>query len=652
MDSARDRIIVWIVQLPLAIALLVSSAEALFGLLPENLERGRLLMLIFAFVLVFVGVIWLVSRPVYGIHIQSVIVILLTVFWVLKWDVPKHIILSLFLLIAYSLIYYLDLILGRQSKYKYWIGLILVIVIIAFFLPDSPYPMEWKLVRKFIAKVEQLATDISWQIDYAIGGLSGKKTSAGYSDIGLISGGLGDSDRDEAYFSDTGDAWMIYLKGCSKTDMGKEGFTGDEDPMSIYDTQLAVYFNALYYSDLTPREIRCFTRIDSSQVTYAYIRTDDVLTATNTFWFDKNDAMAKGGSKGFSYRLHYLNVDYASPYFIKMISERQGISFASYEDLSEFIKEVFNLDLSKIMSAEEYLSAITVVPDYYGERYLDTSMSTDRIRDLTYSITAGMDSDYTRARAIESFLRQYKYDKSVDLTGSENYIEDFLFKTQRGYCVHYASSMVLMLRLCGIPAKYTLGYYHKDNADHVVKSNEAHAWVQAYIDGIGWMDFEPTGSKKDSSQLRWSPILPEDADSSLCENGEENNPSANIMIPDAEVEEEAEEPKELIPASVRRYLVIFFAIALLLTLVVVGGKKLRYLLMDERGKVIFDMAKVRAKLEKRFDARPESIYDFLPLMDDNEERTRMKEIFDTYYRIRFRGDEADPEFRRRLHKMK
>lgn len=76
------------------------------------------------------------------------------------------------------------------------------------------------------------------------------------------------------------------------------------------------------------------------------------------------------------------------------------------------------------------------------------------------SITADAKTSYEKAKLIEAYLRNYTYDTSVDLRGSDNYINDFLFDKKSGYCIHYLATMVLLLRDAGIPARFASGYMY------------------------------------------------------------------------------------------------------------------------------------------------------------------------------------------------
>ena len=70
----------------------------------------------------------------------------------------------------------------------------------------------------------------------------------------------------------------------------------------------------------------------------------------------------------------------------------------------------------------------------------------------------------------------------------------FLEESNRGYCVHFASATVMLLRMQGIPARYVTGYSVKGEADQwiTVTEDDAHAWVEYYVDGMGWMPLDPT----------------------------------------------------------------------------------------------------------------------------------------------------------------
>ena len=76
----------------------------------------------------------------------------------------------------------------------------------------------------------------------------------------------------------------------------------------------------------------------------------------------------------------------------------------------------------------------------------------------------------------------------------------FLRESDTGYCVHYASAAAVLLRAAGIPSRYVSGYLVQTRAGQTVnvRHKDAHAWVEYYISGVGWMMLETTPSGGDS----------------------------------------------------------------------------------------------------------------------------------------------------------
>ena len=80
----------------------------------------------------------------------------------------------------------------------------------------------------------------------------------------------------------------------------------------------------------------------------------------------------------------------------------------------------------------------------------------------------------------------------------ENSIDEFLFDTRRGFCEHYASSFVFVLRAAGIPARVVIGYQGGEinpiTNTVLVHQFDAHAWAEAWLPGRGWVRFDPTAA--------------------------------------------------------------------------------------------------------------------------------------------------------------
>lgn len=128
----------------------------------------------------------------------------------------------------------------------------------------------------------------------------------------------------------------------------------------------------------------------------------------------------------------------------------------------------------------------------------------ERVRNLAVELTAEHDNWYDKALAIEKHFRtgEFSYDQTRVAVPAEDedYVDQFLFDTKRGYCDNFSTSMVVMLRSLDIPARWAKGYapgQYKGTADddnriYEITNNEAHSWVEVFFPSLGWVPFEPT----------------------------------------------------------------------------------------------------------------------------------------------------------------
>ena len=122
-----------------------------------------------------------------------------------------------------------------------------------------------------------------------------------------------------------------------------------------------------------------------------------------------------------------------------------------------------------------------------------------RIRDLALEVTRGHTSIYARAEALERHLStQYTY-SYADAAGSgspppgRDPVEWFLFDRREGTCGAFSSAFVVMARSIGIPARVVAGWAIRETDQaQEVRSDQAHQWAEVALEGVGWVQFEPT----------------------------------------------------------------------------------------------------------------------------------------------------------------
>ncbi len=120
-----------------------------------------------------------------------------------------------------------------------------------------------------------------------------------------------------------------------------------------------------------------------------------------------------------------------------------------------------------------------------------------RVRALAEEITAKAATPYEKAMAIETYLRtRYTYSLQMAVSPPADPIAYFLFERKQGHCEYFASTMTVMLRVLGIPARVVNGFrtgeYNDITGSYIIRGRDAHSWVEAYIPGYAWVSFDPT----------------------------------------------------------------------------------------------------------------------------------------------------------------
>ena len=139
------------------------------------------------------------------------------------------------------------------------------------------------------------------------------------------------------------------------------------------------------------------------------------------------------------------------------------------------------------------------VPSDIRDRFLELPDGfSPSVRALAQEITDGIESPADQARALQDHLRDnFTYSLAVQRGHSEDALEDFLFTNKEGYCEQFAGAFAAMARSIGLPARVAVGFTPGSEDDdepglYHVRGEYAHAWPEVYIQGAGWVLFEPT----------------------------------------------------------------------------------------------------------------------------------------------------------------
>jgi transglutaminase-like putative cysteine protease len=160
-----------------------------------------------------------------------------------------------------------------------------------------------------------------------------------------------------------------------------------------------------------------------------------------------------------------------------------GLSYVAYSYLESPASsaEIRVVDLQPVLRTE----------------YLELPRLDSRIAQLAAEWTAGETTNEARAADIERhFRKDFTYSLKLLDTEVRDPLAYFLFERKAGHCEYFASAMAVMLRTLGIPSRVVTGFqsgiYNPISGWQVIRTSDAHSWVEAYLPGRGWTTFDPT----------------------------------------------------------------------------------------------------------------------------------------------------------------
>ncbi|MFC2004026.1 transglutaminaseTgpA domain-containing protein [Chloroflexota bacterium] len=190
-----------------------------------------------------------------------------------------------------------------------------------------------------------------------------------------------------------------------------------------------------------------------------------------------------------------------------MLSDQPNAVFTGYNPGRIYLPQA---DQTFLLERGTLYRALSLVPHFKPELLRRDSIDSEDISNLilppisertvtlTESIVQGVSTDYDKAVRLERFLlNNYPYDLNVEpLPEGRDAVDFFLFEQQAGYCSHFATTMAVMARHLGLPARvaagYLPGFIDPMTGAHIVRAGDAHAWVEIHFRQHGWVAFDPT----------------------------------------------------------------------------------------------------------------------------------------------------------------
>ena len=550
-------------------------------------------------------------------------------------------------------------------------------------LPMEKSPIDWSPLANAGGQLVRKVSDLTDSATYFLfSGLDDGTYTTGYSSLDMNGGKVSDSERIQLILRTSEKPYFTYTDADTSGKMRVRRSLYLAGGRGADRQQLVRFLRFLHARGVDRLHAALFSKISRINVEYSYLDTFDEIAPAGSFLLyteqngDSHVPVESGVStsrhkKGYKIAAVYLDIDYGSPYLAGLFRESPGLpkpDDLTYEAAREYTKDLFAIDLKDVLSEDEFesfesetLEFESLIHDAHTEdpaACLDTAGASGRMQELAGQLTDGAQSDYEKCKRIETYLRQYRYDLNAsgghdpesDMNspaGMSDIADRFLFETGSGYCVHYTSSMVMLLRLAGIPARAVPGYRYvfplEQQEYYEVAGNCAHVWPEAYLDQIGWVPFEPTTAFRTAEAYTWHRTAPEPA-------SDDPDPAAS-ELPEPPAIASGTLNREETSAGTATQLfqisgLVVLCIALLLAALIAGRCLLalmRYKFGTPEKKLLMDVEMIRKLLRRCAPADFSDrglLSDYVSLAPEDL-RPDLQRVFDTYYRVIY-GNGSEP----------
>ena len=540
-DIQDNKIIVVIMALYAAIALAVLMVSG------YN-------MVLVALTAVFLVLYLILYRYISGKYIRMIIgiaqfICIMITYYRVETAVPRLLVAIVVVLLLNSVSEFLAYIGVGRCQGKSLIIIYMIIGVITIMAPVKNEPYDWHIISGIISKIETVAADLSEEIYSIVEKEDNLYSEIGYTENSRTAGGmLKNNDKVQLLLSGDTTKDNLYLKGNVNNTYDGRAWSYDEESQETlsydYDAWMTLY--ACYYLTDNKDDMKKYIDIRRQYIEYEDIRTKAMFVPLKTLAVDYGDnnfqnqpvgdnfRFRRLKKQGFGYSYVFMNIDYSSAAFQNIIRNSSEVKY-NRETWSSLISYMLdNYGVRTSIGYADFIRRVTSADEQVRNQYLTVwdGMS-EKAVNLSYEMSAGSTSQYEKCQKIANFVSSnYTYNKNVKVPADVNVIDWFLFDNKTGYCVQFSTVLTEMLRSQGVPARMVEGFmmnYSKtdDDIEYKIEGNNAHAWVEAYMDGIGWIKIEPSRGLPVISQA--STVYDYSADMS---DDEETVPSASSGIND------------------------------------------------------------------------------------------------------------------------
>ena len=435
---------------------------------------------------------------------------------------------------------------GKPEKKEgilYLAPICLLITLMAVALPSKPEPIQWKVAKNAFSSVKEQIESWGTDFDY----YWGNRSSEFYVSLTGYSEESGELENNSPLIKDNKIA--MKLKGFQKGEtvylMGSVSniYTGTswekshadylEGDIDYYLDYIEIIY-ALSRQDLEVLENNRFLEQKSITVVYNNIKTRTffyplkmrryLMSSKNKMLLNETAQInfVKAQGKGTTYEAIYYEMNLKGEAFGQLLREEDSFTYKEEHSVpletANYIKSYFPIqnylsaqkDVTGLLK-EDYYEVLSLRADMIEQQYTALPENLpDRVSKLAEEITVDCDTKYDKLKAIEEYLRtNYTYSlEAHKLPKGQDFVDYFLFESKEGYCTSFASAVAVLGRCIGIPTRYVEGFLGKrgnneEEEKYPVKNSQAHAWAEAYLEGVGWIPLEATPPFYSNRYTEW-----------------------------------------------------------------------------------------------------------------------------------------------------
>ncbi len=386
----------------------------------------------------------------------------------------------------------------NESSVVFLLPFLIVSFVMINFIPISNRPVDWSGVVSIYERLTE-NTRVFWSkfdwssVDYGESKIGFGEDSSLFKSLKKSSKLVMEVTREYP------DAGAVYLTGKIYADFdGREWneyvvSEGDEEytrMMDTIETMCAIRETYPY----NYREVYRCVKVD---IELKDIKTEHMFVPGKMIIGTRGSIAAKySGDNVYFDEVKRYGEEYSVSYYLL---NRNGEDIIKYhKDITEETWHETAIDFrpsgQRPYTYQDLLDYREYVKDVYGKEPELNGETLEKIAE----IIDGAESDYDKLCKMESWLASQEYTLDVDdikwVRSEGDFLDYFLNVNSSGYCSYFATAFVLMARSEGIPARYVQGYRVPSSKVMTVDvtSNMAHSWAEAYIEGVGWIRFDPT----------------------------------------------------------------------------------------------------------------------------------------------------------------